>query len=116
MELVLFTLFFSISILASAQYYQDSILLINGMSYKANILCFKWGVLHFDIEDKKGESKGFEITQSKLFSYHEKGTETILHENYHGFIDYSSKKRTFGALKGSVIGLGLISYSIFRIN
>lgn len=49
----------------------------------------------------------------------------ILHKNYHGdnmyyhgFNDYSRKKRTFGALKGSVIGLGLglISYSIFRIN
>jgi hypothetical protein len=49
----------------------------------------------------------------------------IVHKNYHGdqmyyngFNDYSRKKRLFGALKGSAIGLGLglISYSILRIN
>jgi hypothetical protein len=230
MKLLLSALFFSISILVSAQNYQDSILLLNGISYKANVIDFKSGVLHFEIIDKKGKSKDFEITQSVIFSYHEKGTETILykkglglmddleihevrryaiggydarqtynpryafwstlvvtygislwdtylsqkvidspgvtisdynagffgkgptmvpfvapllftaafglpkmrvkskhilHKNYHGdnmyyhgFNDYSRKKRLFGALKGSVLGLGLglISYSVFRIN
>lgn len=230
MKLILSVFFFSVSILASAQNYQDSILLVNGVSYQAKVIDFKGGILHFESSDKKGEPKHFEVSQSSIFSYHEKGTETILykkglglmdnlevhevrryaiggydarqtynpryvfwttlvatygislwdtylsqkaidhedsaisdynagffgkgptmvpfvaplmftaafglpkmkvrdkyilHKNYHGdnmyyhgFNDYSRKKRTFGALKGSVAGLalGLISYSIFRIN
>jgi len=230
MKLLLSFIFFSITFFSSSQNYKDSILLLNGLSYKANVLDFKGGILHFEIKDKKGEAKLFEVSQSRLFSFHEKGIETILykkglglmddlevhevrryaiggydarqtynpryvfwstliatygislwdtylsqkvvdspmssipdynagffgkgptmvpfaapliftaafalpkmrvkgkhilHKNYHGdnmyyhgFNDYSRKKRTFGALKGSVIGLGLglISYSIFRIN
>lgn len=228
MKFFLSLLFFGISIYSTAQNYQDSILLINGLSYKANVLDFKGGMLHFEVLDKKGNTKLYEIGQSRIFSYETNEKETILyqkglgimddlevqevrryaiggydarqtynaryvfwstlavtygisiwdtylssnafdpvqfpelkagffgkgptmvpfaapllftaafalpkmrirdkhilHKNYHGdnmyyhgFNDYSKKKRTFGALKGSVIGLGmgLISYSIFRIN
>ena len=228
MKLLFSSLFLLITVLSFAQNYQDSIILLNGISYKANIIEFKGGVLHFVIKDKKGQPKNFEITQSRLFSYYTDDKESIVyqkglglmddlevqevkryvigsydarqtykpryvfwttliatygislwdtyltqnafdpnqfpdlnagffgkgptmvpfaaplifslgfaipkmrvrdkyivHKNYHGdnmyyhgFNDYSRKKRLFGALKGSAIGLGLglLSYSILRIN
>ena len=74
MKLILSVFFFSVSILASAQNYQDSILLVNGVSYQAKVIDFKGGILHFESSDKKGEPKHFEVSQSSIFSYHEKGT------------------------------------------
>ena len=228
MKLLFSSLFLLITVLSFAQNYQDSIILLNGISYKANIIEYKGGVLHFEYITKKGHYKTLEMTQSRLFSYYTEGKESIVyqkglglmddlevqevkryviggydarqtykpryvfwttliatygislwdtyltqnafdpnqfpdlnagffgkgptmvpfaaplvfslgfaipkmrvrdkfivHKNYygdnmyyHGFNDYSRKKRLFGALKGSAIGLGLglLSYSILRIN
>jgi len=228
MKLLFTSILFSISTVTLAQSYKDSILLLNGISYNANITEYKGGVLHFEYITKKGHYKTLEMTRSRIFSYHKNGTESIMyqknpdiiddfevhemkryaiggydarqtynpryvfwttlvatygislwdtyltqkafnpvqfpdlnagffgkgptmvpfvaplvfslgfampkmrvkdkyivHKNYHGdqmyyngFNDYSRKKRLFGALKGSAIGLGLglISYSILKIN
>jgi hypothetical protein len=87
MKLFFACILFSIGTKASAQSYQDSILLLNGISYNANILEFKGGVLHFEYITKKGHSKQLEMTRSRIFSYHQNGTESIMYQKNPDVVD-----------------------------
>ena len=80
MKLFFSLLFTLITVIASAQNFKDSIILLNGVSFMANNINLTEGILKFDILNEEGTPSSLEITQSRIFSYHQNNKETVLYQ------------------------------------
>jgi hypothetical protein len=66
------TLYFILSITllanyANSQNYQDSVLLLNGKSYKCNVIKMEGSSLYFEVEDKKGAAEDYFVADYRIF-------------------------------------------------
>lgn len=79
-----------------SQNYQDSVLLLNGKSYKCNIIGLEGPALHFQVKDKKGIIEDYVMDEYRIFSYHENGIENVLYkknEELGNFLEPNESRR-----------------------
>ena len=91
--LILFIGSFSLNI--SAQIFKDSVLLLNGKSYKCDIVGLEGPSLHFKI-DKKGTIQDYFIADYRVHSYYKNGIETRMYkqdDEIGNFLTYGESKR-----------------------
>jgi hypothetical protein len=80
MKTFIFALFLWFTIFnCSSQTFADSVLLLNGKSYKCNVVGLEGPSLHFKI-NKKGKTQDYFIADYRVLSYTKKGVSTILYE------------------------------------
>ncbi|HIP37496.1 MAG TPA: hypothetical protein EYG85_11650 [Crocinitomix sp.] len=93
--LSLFLLMFS-TYYSSAQNFADSVLLLNGKSYRCNIKGMEGPSLHFEIKNKKGKIEQYFIADYRINSYYKNGIETAVYkqdDEIGNFLTYNESKR-----------------------
>jgi hypothetical protein len=97
MKLFLFSLFtFIILLHTSAQNFADSVLLLNGKSYKCNLKGMEGASLHFEVQTKKGKIEQYYIADYRINSYYKNGIETPIYkkdDEVGNFLTYDESKR-----------------------
>ena len=95
------TLYFILSITllanyANSQNYQDSVLLLNGKSYKCNIIGMEGPSLHFKVEGKKNIPEDYFVADYRVFSYTANNKEIVVYqknEEIGNFLTIDESKR-----------------------
>ena len=80
----------------SAQNYPDSVLLLNGKSYKCNIKGMEGPSLHFEVQNKRGKVQQYYIAEYRINSYYKNGVETQVYkkdDEIGNFLTYDESKR-----------------------
>ncbi len=84
-----------------SQNYQDSVLLLNGKSYKCDVIGLEGSNLHFQIKDKKNVVDDYFISDYRIFSFTQAGKESVLYkknEEIGNFLEvHESKRYAIGA-------------------
>lgn len=64
-----------------AQSYQDSVMLLNGKTFRGNIIKYTTEYLTFNTQKKNGKSEGqISLENYRVFSYHQNGEEKIVYK------------------------------------
>ncbi len=80
----------------NAQNYADSVLLLNGKSYKCNIKGMEGPSLHFEVQNKRGKVEQYFIADYRINSYYKNGIETPVYkkdDEIGNFLTYNESKR-----------------------
>lgn len=97
MRLLLLSFFtLLLSIHTSAQNFADSVLLLNGKSYKCNIIGMEGPSLHFEINTIYGKTEQYFIANYRINSYYKNGIETPVYQKNDeigNFLTYNESKR-----------------------
>ena len=80
MKKINFALFALLSLNCFSQTFQDSIILLNGKTFRGNILEMGGEYLTFDFDAKKGVEK-LMLENYRIYSYTKNGAETILYKH-----------------------------------
>ncbi|NOQ74704.1 MAG: hypothetical protein GQ574_22010 [Crocinitomix sp.] len=86
---------------AMAQGEQDSIILLNGRVFLGPVTSVENGILKYQETTKKGETFTGEFATYRVFSYTQKGTETILYKQDEASDNYLSVDEARNATLGS---------------
>ncbi|MFT5823677.1 MAG: hypothetical protein ACI8ZM_004939 [Crocinitomix sp.] len=95
------TLMILVSIVSTAQGEQDSIILLNGRVFHGPVTSIENGILKYQEKTKKGETFTGEFATYRVFSYTQKGTETILYKQDEAADNYLSVDEARNATLGS---------------
>jgi hypothetical protein len=97
MKFLLFSFFtFIFSTHISAQNFADSVLLLNGKSFKCDIKGMEGPSLHFEVQTKKGKIEQYYIADYRINSYYKNGVETPIYkkdDEIGNFLTYDESKR-----------------------